>query len=58
MPVMSTRGVSFQDECDRQRVRVDRIAKIGQGTDQHLNLIEQLTETNAGVSSCRLLFIR
>jgi len=35
---------SFQDECDRQLVGVERITKIGKGYRQQLNLIEELVQ--------------
>jgi hypothetical protein len=43
-------GVSLQDECDRQFVSVERIAKIGEGHHQHLDFVHELPEPGCGAA--------
>lgn len=49
-PVTVARGIAFQDERDRQRVEVDRLAKIGQRSNQHPNFVHQLMKADSSVT--------
>jgi hypothetical protein len=51
-------GVSLQDERDRQLVRVERIAQIRKGPNQHVNFIQQLTKPERSAAGCQLHYVR
>ena len=51
-------GVSLQDERERQFVGIERIAKIGKGSHQHVNFAQQLTKSERCAAPCQLEYVR
>ena len=50
--------VSFQDELERQFVRIERVSKIGKGTHQQAEVVHQLAKPECGSSLGELQSVR